>query len=78
MNKTSEPPDNDPTTDDELLPEYDFRGGLRGKYAARYAEQSNVVVLDPDVARAFPTAADVNRALRKLLATSEPESSSDR
>jgi hypothetical protein len=78
MNKTSEPPDNDPTTDDELLPEYDFRGGLRGKYAARYAEQSNVVVLDPDVARAFPTAADVNRALRKLLATSKPESSSDR
>jgi hypothetical protein len=53
----------------ELVPEYDFRGGVRGKYAGRYAEQTNVVVLDPDVAVAFPTASDVNRALRKLLST---------
>jgi hypothetical protein len=51
-----------------MLPEYDFRGGVRGKYAHAYAEGTNVVLLDPDVARAFPTAADVNRALRDLLA----------
>lgn len=52
--------------DDEHLPEYDFSGGVRGKYAARFAEGSNVVMLDPDVAEVFPTAEDVNRALRAL------------
>ena len=59
----------EPSDRAELVPEYDFRGGVRGKYAGRYAEQTNVVVLDPDVARAFPTASEVNRALRKLLST---------
>ena len=53
-----------------MLPEYDFRGAVRGKYSARYAGGTNVVVLDPDVARAFPTAAEVNRALRRLLHSS--------
>ena len=43
--------------------EYDFSGGVRGKYAARYAEGSNVVVLSPDVARVFPDSASANRAL---------------
>ena len=54
----------------ELRPEYDpelIRRGVRGKYAARYAEGTNVVVLDPDVAAAFPDAAAVNSALRALL-----------
>jgi hypothetical protein len=46
--------------------EYDFSGGTRGKYAARYARGSNVVVLDPDVAAEFPTAEAVNAALREL------------
>jgi len=64
MKRKPEPPDSA-----ALVPEYDFRGGVRGKYAGRYAEQTNVVVLDPDVARAFPTASEVNRALRKLLST---------
>ena len=54
----------------ELREEYDFSGGVRGKYAARYAEGSNVIVLDPDVAKVFPDAPSVNRALRRL-ATSE-------
>jgi hypothetical protein len=40
---------------------------VRGQYAARYAEGTNVVVLDPDVAAAFPTAAAVNAVLRALL-----------
>jgi len=52
---------------DTLRPEYDFRGGVRGKYVARYRAGTNVVVLDPDVAAAFGTAEAVNRALRALL-----------
>jgi len=47
--------------------EYDFAGGIRGKYAKRYALGTNVVVLEPDVAEAFPTARAVNAALRKVL-----------
>lgn len=46
--------------------EYNFSGGIRGKYAKRYATGSNVVVLDPDVARLYPDARAVNRALRAL------------
>jgi hypothetical protein len=52
---------------DEMLPEYDFSGGVRGKYAARYASGSNVVKLSPDVAEAFPNAEAVNNALRALV-----------
>ena len=55
---------------DELRPEYrreDFGDMVRGKYAARVRESSNVVVLDPDVARAFPNAQAVNEALRGLI-----------
>jgi hypothetical protein len=51
---------------DKMRPEYDFSEGVRGKYAGRYAEGSNVVVLDPDVAEHFKTAEDVNNALREL------------
>jgi len=54
---------------DELLPEYDpdlIRRGVRGRYAADYAEGTNIVVLDPDVAKGFPNAAFVNEALRGL------------
>ena len=50
----------------EMRAEYDFSHGVRGKYAKRYAEGSNVVVLDPDVAEHFKTSEDVNRALREL------------
>ncbi len=50
-----------------MRPEYDFRGGVRGKYVSRYRDGTNVVVLDPDVAAAFPNADAVNQALRKLL-----------
>ena len=61
-----------PPRGDEMLPEYDFRGGVRGKHASAHAEGTNIVLLEPDVARAFPTAADVNRALRNVLAQREP------
>jgi hypothetical protein len=52
--------------------EYDFSLGVRGKYATRFAEGSNVVVLEPDVAARFPDSRAVNQALR-ALATSRPE-----
>ena len=54
-------------TDDEMWDEYDFTGGVRGKYAARYAEGTNVVILDRDVAEVFPTLEAVNEALRALV-----------
>jgi hypothetical protein len=54
-------------TRDELRPEYDFSRGVRGKYAKRYAEGTNVVVLAPDVAKAFPNSDAVNQALRGLM-----------
>jgi hypothetical protein len=53
-------------TGDNMRPEYDFSKGVRGKYAARFAEGTNVVVLDPDVADVFPTSSSVNEALRAL------------
>ena len=52
---------------DEMLPEYDFSGGIRGKYYERYRQGTNVVLLEPDVARAFHDSATVNAALRQYL-----------
>lgn len=52
--------------DDEILPEYSLKGGVRGKYADRYTRDATVVLLDPDVAAVFPDAESVNRALRAL------------
>lgn len=62
MKKVSEP--------DELRAEYDFsrmKGGVRGKYAAAYRRGTNLVRLDPDVAKAFTSDASVNEALRAVL-----------
>ncbi len=56
----------DKSQDDEMRSEYDFRGGVRGKYLQRYAEGSNVVVLEPDVSERYKTSEAVNQALRKL------------
>ena len=56
--------------EDDSLPEYDFsqmKGAVRGKYVERYREGTNLVLLDPDVAAAFPDAKAVNDALRQLL-----------
>ena len=52
---------------DTLQPEYDFSDAVRGVTAPRYAEGANVVLLDPDVAKVFPTARAVNEALRTLV-----------
>ncbi len=51
---------------DELLPEYDFSKGERNRYADRFQAGTVAVVLDPDVAELFPSAAKVNAALRSL------------
>ncbi len=59
---------------DELRPEYkrsDFGEIVRGKYANRIKEESNVVLLEPDIARAFPNDEAVNKALRYLLEIAE-------
>jgi len=51
---------------DEVLPEYDFSRSRPNKYASRFQAGSAVVVLDPDIAAVFPSAAEVNEALRAL------------
>jgi hypothetical protein len=53
--------------DREMLPEYDFSQGERGKYSKRYAEGTNVIVLSPDLAEFFPDSESVNSALRALV-----------
>lgn len=53
-----------------MRPEYDFasmKGGVRGKYVTRYRAGTNLVLLDPEVAEAFPTDAAVNQTLRAVL-----------
>ena len=64
MKKSSRKSNND------MLPEYDFasmKGGIRGKYVTRFRAGTNLVLLDPDLAEAFPSDAVVNQALRAIL-----------
>jgi hypothetical protein len=66
---------------DELRPEYlraDFDALVRGKYIKRLRERSNVVVLDPEIAKVFPNGASVNAALRALADIAARTSSSRR
>ena len=56
--------DND---NDDMRPEYDLSGGVRGKYYRQYQEGTNVVLLDPDVAAVFHDSESVNQALRVLM-----------
>lgn len=62
--------EDEPDKKEDMLDEYEFGNGVRGKYAERYAEGSNVVVLSPDVAEAFPDSKAVNDALRALIGIS--------
>ncbi|HEU4593667.1 MAG TPA: hypothetical protein VFS10_00770 [Pyrinomonadaceae bacterium] len=57
-----------------MLDEYDFSQGVRGKYARRYAEGTNIVRLDPDVAKVFPDSDSVNQALRAIAQIIEQRS----
>ena len=54
--------------DDEMRAEYDFSGGVRGKYAEAYRQGTNVVLLESDLAKVFRDSATVNQALREYLA----------
>lgn len=56
-----------------MLAEYDFSNGVRGKYAKVFANGTNLVLLEPDVAAAFTTSAEVNRALRAILDVVPPK-----
>lgn len=59
--------ENDRATSDEMRPEYDFSGGVRGKYYKEYLQGTNMVRLEPDVAAVFPDSESVNQALRVLI-----------
>ncbi|MCF6244846.1 MAG: hypothetical protein L3J43_07385 [Sulfurovum sp.] len=54
-------------TKDEMLEEYDFSNGVRGKYAKAYQDGVNIVKLDKDISKFFPDAKSVNEALRTLI-----------
>jgi hypothetical protein len=65
--------------DDDMRAEYDLRGGVRGKYQDRYKQGTNVVLLEPDLAKLFRDSATVNSALRVYLAEhGEPPPSVER
>jgi hypothetical protein len=67
--------------EDELRPEYDLsqlKGRVRGKYVERYRAGTNLVLLEPDVAAAFPDAKAVNEALRLLIKVAENQISNSR
>lgn len=52
---------------DDMLPEYDFRGGVRGKYARDFNRNRNLRILAPDLLATFPDSESVNEALRTLV-----------
>jgi hypothetical protein len=59
--------------DDDLLPEYDFSGAVRGKYYERYRQGTNVILLEPDIAAIFRDSAAVNQTLRMLVSLAKAE-----
>lgn len=59
---------NEVSTNDEMRSDYDFSGGARGKYYQRYRQGTNLVLLEPDLAKVFPDSEAVNVALRQFLA----------
>jgi hypothetical protein len=52
--------------DDQMRAEYDFSKGVRGKYSKLFAKGTNIIVLDPDVAKVFKNSKEVNSILRTL------------
>ena len=71
---TSTKPDPSANLEDELRPSYDasdLKNGVRGKYLAAYRSGTNLVLLAPDVAKAFPTEEAVNEGLRRLMQLQE-------
>lgn len=58
---------------DDMRSEYDFSAGVRGKHFKSYAQASNVVLLEPDVAAVFQNSEAVNHALRMLMEIADKE-----
>jgi hypothetical protein len=58
---------NEAVLDDDMLPEYDFNGGVRGKYARDYGRSRNLRILAPDLLKKFPDSDSVNEALHALV-----------
>ena len=54
------------SNDQDMLEEYNFSGGIRGKYASEYKNGTNIAILDPELIEYFPDSASVNEALRSL------------
>lgn len=74
QNSTSSETEPGDDLEDELRPEYDatvLKNGVRGKYLAPYRSGTNLVLLDADVAKAYPSAEAVNEALRRLMQLQE-------
>ena len=74
MNNSSKGIEPGDDLEDELRPEYDkavLKNGIRGKYLAQYRSGTNLVLLDADVAKIYPTAEAVNEALRRLIKLQE-------
>jgi hypothetical protein len=70
-------PENNRIEADEMRPEYDLRGGVRGNYYQQYRQGTNIVLLDSDVAAVFRDSESVNQALRVLIkAASQLEATS--
>ena len=57
---------NNSTVESDMRTEYDFSGGIRGKYAGHYSHGTNLVVIEPDLVKVFPDSKSVNEALRLL------------
>jgi hypothetical protein len=64
-----------PEADEDILPEYDFSQGVRGRHHEAYRAGTNVVFLEPDVAKVFTDSASVNRVLRLLLRLAREQAS---
>jgi hypothetical protein len=60
---------------DEMRAEYGFSGAVQGRHHRAYKEGTNVVLLEPDIARVFPDSASVNRALRLLMEVAREQTS---
>ncbi len=68
----------DPDGNEEMLPEYNFADGVRGKHHEAHKAGTNVIFLDPDLAKIFSDSASVNRVLRLLLNLAKENVSTDR
>jgi hypothetical protein len=70
--------DLDSEEDEDMLPEYDFSHGVRGKHHEAYQAGTNVIFLEPDLAKVFKDSDSVNRVLRLLLNLANEDAATNR